>query len=40
MRNESILKGILPASHSFHGGERLILFSMGLMFREKAHVSL
>jgi hypothetical protein len=24
------LKGILPTSHSFQGGERLILFQIGL----------
>jgi hypothetical protein len=35
------LKGIIPGNHSFQGGERLILFQIGLSSRvEETHVSL
>jgi hypothetical protein len=35
------LKGILPANHSFQGGERLISLQIGLFSKfEEIHVSL
>jgi hypothetical protein len=35
------LEEILPANHSFQGGERLILFQIGLFSNvEESHVSL
>jgi hypothetical protein len=35
------LKGILPGNHSFQGGERLILFQIGLFSKiEETHISL
>jgi hypothetical protein len=34
------LKGKLPANHSFHGGERLILISIGYFYKLKKHMLL
>jgi hypothetical protein len=41
VRTELVLKGILPANHSFQGGDRLCLLPLGLFSSvEETHVSL
>jgi hypothetical protein len=41
VRIELVFQGLLPAKHSFQGGEKLILFQMGLYsYIQETHVPL